>query len=85
MRELYTHWALISPYFLVIIVVLWSTEVGCDYEWGKKLYYDKIVDGKYNRMIRPVYNESDTVIVRLGVRLSQIVDLVSIPMSVEIN
>jgi hypothetical protein len=42
---------------------------------AKRLYDDLL--SNYNRLIRPVYNNTDTVLVRLGLRLSQLIDLVS--------
>ena len=34
-------------------------------------------EGEYNKLIRPVGNSSDTLIVKVGLRLSQIIDVVS--------
>ncbi len=46
---------------------------------GKKLYAELIENPRrnYNKEVRPVKREQDTVIVKIGLRLSQIVDLVS--------
>jgi nicotinic acetylcholine receptor len=44
---------------------------------AKRLYDDLLRD--YNKLIRPVGNTSDTLIVKLGLRLTQIIDVVSIP------
>ena len=41
---------------------------------AKRLYDDLLAD--YNRLIRPVSNHTDKVTVKLGLRLSQLVDLV---------
>lgn len=41
---------------------------------AKRLYDDLL--SNYNRLIRPVSNNSETVIVKLGLRLSQLIDLV---------
>lgn len=43
---------------------------------SKRLYDDLL--SNYNRLIRPVSNNTDTVLVKLGLRLSQLIDLVSI-------
>ncbi len=43
---------------------------------AKRLYDDLLAD--YNRLIRPVSNHTDKVTVKLGLRLSQLVDLVRI-------
>ncbi|XP_043287870.1 acetylcholine receptor subunit alpha-like 2 [Venturia canescens] len=40
---------------------------------AKRLYDDLL--SNYNRLIRPVTNNTDTVIVKLGLRLSQLIDL----------
>lgn len=44
---------------------------------AKRLYDDLL--SNYNRLIRPVSNNTDTVLVKLGLRLSQLIDLVSTP------
>lgn len=41
---------------------------------AKRLYDDLL--SNYNRLIRPVSNNTDTVVVKLGLRLSQLIDLV---------
>lgn len=41
---------------------------------AKRLYDDLL--STYNRLIRPVSNNNDTVLVKLGLRLSQLIDLV---------
>ncbi|XP_043676995.1 acetylcholine receptor subunit alpha-like 2 isoform X2 [Vespula pensylvanica] len=40
---------------------------------AKRLYDDLL--SNYNRLIRPVLNNTDTVVVKLGLRLSQLIDL----------
>lgn len=42
---------------------------------AKRLYDDLL--STYNRLIRPVSNNNDTVLVKLGLRLSQLIELVS--------
>ncbi|PNF19213.1 hypothetical protein B7P43_G08962 [Cryptotermes secundus] len=42
---------------------------------AKRLYDDLL--SNYNRLIRPVSNNTDTVLVKLGLRLSQLIDLVA--------
>ncbi|CAH1407723.1 unnamed protein product [Nezara viridula] len=46
---------------------------------AKRLYDDLL--SNYNRLIRPVSNNTDTVLVKLGLRLSQLIDLVVLPNS----
>lgn len=41
---------------------------------AKRLYDDLL--SNYNRLIRPVSNNTDIVVVKLGLRLSQLIDLV---------
>lgn len=43
---------------------------------AKRLYDDLL--SNYNRLIRPVSNNTQTVLVKLGLRLSQLIDLVSL-------
>ena len=43
---------------------------------AKRLYDDLL--SNYNRLIRPVANNTDKITVKMGLKLSQLVDLVSI-------
>lgn len=43
---------------------------------AKRLYDDLL--SNYNRLIRPVKNNTETVLVKLGLKLSQLIDLVSV-------
>lgn len=43
---------------------------------AKRLYYD-LLKRSYNKLIRPVTNSSDKLIVKMGIRLSQLIDIVS--------
>lgn len=43
---------------------------------AKRLYDDLL--SNYNRLIRPVDKNNNTVLVKLGLRLSQLIDLVSV-------
>ena len=43
---------------------------------AKRLYYD-LLKLSYNKLIRPVTNSSDKLIVKMGIRLSQLIDIVS--------
>lgn len=42
---------------------------------AKRLYDDLL--SNYNRLIRPVRNHSTNILVKLGLRLSQLIELVS--------
>ena len=44
---------------------------------AKRLYDDLLKKSGYNKLIRPVGNTSDTLTVKLGLRLTQIIDVVS--------
>ncbi|XP_048736679.1 acetylcholine receptor subunit alpha-like 1 isoform X1 [Ostrea edulis] len=41
---------------------------------AKRLYYD-LLKRSYNKLIRPVSNSSDKLIVKMGIRLSQLIDI----------
>lgn len=43
---------------------------------SNRLYEDLMMS--YNRFVRPVQNDSDTLVVKLGLKLSQLIDVVSI-------
>lgn len=44
---------------------------------AKRLYDDLLRKNKYNKLIRPVGNSSEGLTVRLGLRLAQLIDVVS--------
>ena len=44
---------------------------------ARRLYDDLLRKSGYNKLIRPVGNNSDTLTVFLGLRLSQLIDVVS--------
>jgi Neurotransmitter-gated ion-channel ligand binding domain len=58
--------------WVIIVSVFTSVRGNPD---AKRLYDDLL--SNYNRLIRPVSNNTDTVLVKLGLRLSQLIDLVS--------
>jgi len=45
---------------------------------AKRLYDDLLRKSGYNKLIRPVMNNTDKLIVKLGLRLSQLIDVVRI-------
>lgn len=59
--------------WVIIVSLLTFSEANPD---AKRLYDDLL--SNYNRLIRPVSNNTDTVLVKLGLRLSQLIDLVSL-------
>lgn len=60
-------WLLIGLLFLCITISISNPD-------AKRLYDDLL--SNYNRLIRPVSNNTDTVLVKLGLRLSQLIELV---------
>jgi hypothetical protein len=65
--------------WVIIVSLLTSVRANPD---AKRLYDDLL--SNYNRLIRPVSNNTDTVLVKLGLRLSQLIDLVSFDVLVEL-
>ena len=45
---------------------------------AKRLYDNLLRKSGYNKLIRPVINNTDKLIVKLGLRLSQLIDVVRI-------
>lgn len=62
---------------LQAIILILSARICCSNPDAKRLYDDLL--SNYNRLIRPVSNNNDTVVVKLGLRLSQLIDLVRDP------
>ena len=60
---------------LIVAVVTWSTLSRAESP-AKKLYDDKLKKG-YNKLIRPVDNQSEFLTVYIGLRLTSIIDVVS--------
>lgn len=63
---------MLGAILLPFVVLIPSLSANPD---AKRLYDDLL--SNYNRLIRPVSNNTDTVLVKLGLRLSQLIDLVS--------
>jgi len=80
----------LTSWSLVVMAMLLVTSLGqCDGRTmlrpesdAKRLYDDKLKFSGYNKLIRPVGNTSDTLTVRIGLRLTQIIDVVSIQMMI---
>ncbi|CAK9811584.1 Acetylcholine receptor subunit alpha-like 2 [Anthophora quadrimaculata] len=58
---------------LQAIILILSVRICHTNPDAKRLYDDLL--SNYNRLIRPVSNNNDTVVVKLGLRLSQLIDL----------
>lgn len=67
---------------LLSFSVMWTLLASCVANPDAKRLYDDLLSN-YNRLIRPVSNNTDTVLVKLGLRLSQLIDLVSSPYAVQ--
>lgn len=61
---------------MVLMVLLASILTLSEANPDAKRLYDDLLSN-YNRLIRPVSNNTQTVLVKLGLRLSQVIDLVS--------
>ncbi|XP_071040990.1 acetylcholine receptor subunit alpha-like 1 [Parasteatoda tepidariorum] len=55
------------------VVVCWFVGLGAGNPDAKRLYDDLM--SSYNRLIRPVSNNSDTLTVKMGLKLSQLIDV----------
>ena len=62
---------------IVSIVLLFQLIVGVNgHPPTKRLHDDLLSD--YNRLIRPVNNHSDTLVINLSLKLTQLIDMVSV-------
>lgn len=63
----------------VVVVVAWAAVLTptCHANPDAKRLYDDLLSS-YNRLIRPVGNNSDRLTVKLGLKLSQLIDVVSL-------
>jgi len=57
------------------LLLLWAPPADANLD-AKRLYDDLL--SNYNRLIRPVGNNSDRLTVRMGLRLSQLIEVVSL-------
>jgi len=65
---------------LAVVVVTWSTLMTSSSgsrEQAKRLYDEKLEKSRYNNLIRPVGNASQSLTVFIGLRLTSIIDVVS--------
>lgn len=61
---------------LVLLLLITTLDVCLCNPDAKRLYDDLL--SNYNRLIRPVGNNSDRLTVKMGLRLSQLIDVVSL-------
>jgi len=61
----------------VVFSIIVLFHLGSSSEKAKKLHEDILHKSGYNKVIRPVINASDHIDVRLGLKLSQLIDVVS--------
>lgn len=59
-----------------VLLLLALLSVGCRGNPDAKRLYDDLMSS-YNRLIRPVSNNSDRLTVKMGLKLSQLIDVVS--------
>ena len=70
-----TEILVLSKTLLALLLLIMKTEGNDD---AKRLYHDLLIQNKYNKLIRPVGNNTDRPLtVRMGIRLSQLIDVVS--------
>ncbi|XP_012934701.1 nicotinic acetylcholine receptor alpha 1 subunit isoform X1 [Aplysia californica] len=62
--------AAVLKYFVLFLVVLCEAN-----DNAKRLYDDLLRRSGYNKLIRPVGNNTDKLVVKLGIRLSQLIDI----------
>lgn len=60
------------PYLTLMMLFIYSVLCNSNV---KRLYEDLLQRSGYNKLIRPVANNSDTLTVKLGLRLSQLIDV----------
>lgn len=65
-----------SRAILPLVAAVFLSPQVCEGNPDAKRLYDDLLS-TYNRLIRPVTNNNNTVLVKLGLRLSQLIDLVS--------
>ncbi|XP_002000167.2 acetylcholine receptor subunit alpha-like 2 [Drosophila mojavensis] len=68
--DIWRHCKLLCLLLAFLLVFCETVQANPD---AKRLYDDLL--SNYNRLIRPVSNNTDTVLVKLGLRLSQLIDL----------
>ncbi|XP_067931107.1 acetylcholine receptor subunit alpha-like 1 [Watersipora subatra] len=62
---------LIQGFWIVVTVQAYEDATS----HAKRLYNDLLVNSRYNKLIRPVANNSDTLTVKLGLRLTQLIGI----------
>lgn len=67
----------VSFLFYLNLLCIFIVRVSYGSDDARRLYYDLLKGRKYNKLIRPVGNSSDKLTVRMGIRLSQLIDIVS--------
>jgi Neurotransmitter-gated ion-channel ligand binding domain len=65
---------------VVITILCLMLMNGCrGFDKAKKLYDDLLHRSGYNKFVRPVVNATEKINVKLGLILSQLIDVVSLP------
>lgn len=72
--HLYTVWKGVFSVLSLLLLTLTFVQANDD---AKRLYHDLLTENKYNKLIRPVGNNTNKPLtVKMGIRLSQIIDVV---------
>ena len=69
-RHIFTNVVMSTALYLQTVMVSASPD-------AKRLYDDLLRKSGYSKLIRPVGNNTDVLLVHLGLRLTQIIDVVS--------
>ena len=63
---------------LGLLLLLMLANLGEGNHDAKRLFDDLLRKSEYNKLIRPVRNSSDSLHIRLGLKLSQLIKVVSV-------
>jgi hypothetical protein len=65
----------VTSFTIVVVRFRRTVDILCNPD-AKRLYDDLLRKSGYNKLIRPVGNNTDKLTVKLGLRLSQLIDVV---------
>lgn len=63
-------------FIIYIIILTHNFIIGCSMNPDAKRLYDDLLSN-YNKLVRPVLNNTDPLAVRIKLKLSQLIDIVS--------
>ena len=61
---------------LPVCVLITHTFILANHD-AKRLYDDLLRKNKYNKLLRPVGNASEKLLIKMGIKLTQVIDVVS--------